>query len=301
MTNLYCVAIIAKVIDPKQDDFVNIQSFVYESCNYQLLIDININQFLKDVRQCPDFCLRTKTNHYDINSTYLSLFFAPPQHQQAAVNISVSRHRLLGTFFNLYNTTACANVTECETNSLTDDEPMPEIDNKNIQSTEDDTQQRLSEVSISSIYSMLRDAHLGDTIPNRVSGITENLTANLNPELRFYQKDALNWMLHRELDSEFNSTEFRPVSCIKDKRINEQQNHIFYFNARTLQLLDWRPEDLKIPTGGILADEMGLGKTVEMLALILSNRKKIQEQSNIEKIQVKKSKLYYNTLGNIFC
>lgn len=50
----------------------------------------------------------------------------------------------------------------------------------------------------------------------------------------------------------------------------------------TREVYDRLRGELKITFGGILADEMGLGKTIEMLALILSNRKrKIQSFNSL--------------------
>lgn len=274
MTNFYCLAVVAEEVGTtsnKNTGSLKTNEFVYDLCTYKLLIDININQFINDIKKCPDFFLNRKTNHYDVTTTYLCIFF---KSQCEVQSLSKSRDRLIERFFNLKKPTKECDPQKACTSHIKYD-TTPDATNQEIEviELEEIDTKRISEVSISSIYAMLRDAHLGDILEDRVSHIDSN-AIGLNPELRFYQKDALNWMLHRELDTKYNQTDFFPISCVKDKLIREEQNHVFYFNARTLELLDRCPDDLRIPTGGILADEMGLGKTVEMLALILCNQRK---------------------------
>ncbi|CAI5441076.1 unnamed protein product [Caenorhabditis angaria] len=99
----------------------------------------------------------------------------------------------------------------------------------------------------------------------------------LNSQLMDYQKTTVKWMISREIDGK--NTEF--FGLFQSFPIQS----IFYYPAFGVFS---RKSDLSvesIPSGGILADEMGLGKTLEMLALIVSNRKdnKIKKENDDEK------------------
>uniref|UniRef100_A0A0K8SKL6 E3 ubiquitin-protein ligase SHPRH n=1 Tax=Lygus hesperus TaxID=30085 RepID=A0A0K8SKL6_LYGHE len=79
----------------------------------------------------------------------------------------------------------------------------------------------------------------------KLDSMLERLDTSLLVKLRAYQKDAVKWMLRRELATPARQSEFESF-------VFEGFNVIY-------------------PKGGILADEMGLGKTIEVLACILSH------------------------------
>ncbi|CAB4394187.1 unnamed protein product [Rhizophagus irregularis] len=100
--------------------------------------------------------------------------------------------------------------------------------------------------------------------------------------LRRYQKQALHWMLSKEMldPDQLTPTSLHPLweEYEFPAQINHEtgeiiddgfSNKLFYFNPYTGELsLDFQKVDQC--RGGILADEMGLGKTIEILSLIHS-------------------------------
>ncbi|XP_059615593.1 E3 ubiquitin-protein ligase SHPRH [Phlebotomus argentipes] len=122
----------------------------------------------------------------------------------------------------------------------------------------------------STLYENLREAHSEDLLCDEVLEDVQHV--NLKPELRPYQRDAVKWLLHRELGREYLPSDYEEVFA------NNLSNQVFFYNPQSMDIVDGVPGAIEIPTGGILADEMGLGKTVEMLALILNN-----PRSDVEK------------------
>lgn len=105
-------------------------------------------------------------------------------------------------------------------------------------------------------------------------------------DLRKYQKQALHWMMNKELDAKTNDKkdsmhplweEYKwPLKDVEDKDLPTVEGQdSFYVNPYSGEL------SLKFPTqdqhclGGVLADEMGLGKTIECLSLIHTNKSDI--------------------------
>ena len=109
-------------------------------------------------------------------------------------------------------------------------------------------------------------------------------------QLRKYQKQALHWMMTKELDQESFSKEksmhplweeYRwPEKDVDDKDLpTVQSQSSFYVNPYSGELsLDF-PAQEQHCLGGILADEMGLGKTIECLSLIHTNRSDVDLKS----------------------
>lgn len=179
----------------------------------------------------------------------MGLFFQPWLSRKTAENIR-SKYRLIQRFFNIDYPQPSSSYESNEVEYVEEDEQ------------EEETAPTDSMPSVSELYSMLRDAHEKDNdeiVPH------VQMPTFFIPELRSYQLKALQWMLKREKITKLAVPEFVPITC------PSLPNQIFYYNYRTVELMDYDPGGLKIPTGGILADEMGLGKTVEMLALILTN------------------------------
>lgn len=133
----------------------------------------------------------------------------------------------------------------------------------------------MDETKLSELYSKLRESHL--LIPKTVNIKLQH--DFLNPILRPYQEEAVKWMIQREQTPDYFTADYFKVSSTdgvkyvdptgpyssksKDIHCKFQKN-----------LIEHKPNDVKIPSGGLLCDEMGLGKTVEMLALILANKNK---------------------------
>ena len=111
----------------------------------------------------------------------------------------------------------------------------------------------------------------------RLNRITFNeVPIQLNCSLRQYQLFALNWMLAHEdkfpklyetLSSAKSGNELHPLY----EAWRSPAGKRYYLNIDNGDITDIQPHIAKYTRGGILADDMGLGKTVMMLALILAN------------------------------
>lgn len=162
----------------------------------------------------------------------MGLFFQPWLSQKQETNIR-SKYRIIQLFFDI-------NL------------PHP-VDGNQKESTEED-QVEGEEIStassmpmVSELYSMLRDAHEKEN--NEVDEHADMPTYFI-PELRSYQSKALHWMLNREKLTKYSLSEFVPIRC------HSIPDHTFYFNYRTVELMDYNPGGLPIPTGGILAGKL---------------------------------------------
>lgn len=116
------------------------------------------------------------------------------------------------------------------------------------------------------LYERLRKKHVEN--PRVVPQFKDAQHKHLRPRLRQYQKDAVNFMMHRETVPDSIPAAFDTLKA------NAIEGREFYLNSYSGELTDERPGNVLLPTGGIIADEMGLGKTVEVLALILNNPRK---------------------------
>ncbi|XP_067626775.1 E3 ubiquitin-protein ligase SHPRH [Eurosta solidaginis] len=87
------------------------------------------------------------------------------------------------------------------------------------------------------------------------------------PTLCNYQVRTVNWLLQREQHVASFPNYYIPLQA-KDGETCVYK-HLF-----TWHIEGDEPKEIVLAPGGILADEMGLGKTVEMLALIVLNKRK---------------------------
>ncbi|KAJ3211193.1 hypothetical protein HK099_008059 [Clydaea vesicula] len=102
----------------------------------------------------------------------------------------------------------------------------------------------------------------------------------LNPTLLPYQQRAVSWMLEKE-GMKFEETgAVVPMNSLEEpdlpfffERHSTEDGECLYFNRLTGYVSEKLPKNAKRSNGGILAEEMGLGKTIELLALILLNKK----------------------------
>lgn len=160
-----------------------------------------------------------------------------------------------------------------------------EMENQNFLDIEDndsddsDDSDELPVKIIDDLYQQLRERH-------RQNGPLTNYTDeyiqhdNLRPILTNYQIEGVKWMLSREQITDYFPTEFKEVF----RRWPDAETSVtFFYNDRTMILMVNKNDDVPIPTGGILADAMGLGKTVEMLDLILLNRRTSPETNETER------------------
>ncbi|KAF9437147.1 hypothetical protein BGZ76_001809 [Entomortierella beljakovae] len=132
----------------------------------------------------------------------------------------------------------------------------------------------------------------------------------LIPQLLPFQKRSVAWCLMRECGvvNELGQVEYKQPSFSEKLPLSWEQ----ICSPTGLKLLINRPcglickEILSLvekepePRGGILAEEMGLGKTVEMLALILLNRRKFisTSQNDTESLEEQLSAAHINDSNN---
>uniref|UniRef100_A0A1B0GI16 Putative dna repair protein rad16 n=1 Tax=Lutzomyia longipalpis TaxID=7200 RepID=A0A1B0GI16_LUTLO len=235
-------------INPDDPESSNI--FTYEKKCYKIVIDLShggkteysIKTFLSDIKKVPQYSLKTVESSPIGAPSNLGVYFTPLTENSGSI---ASKIRLFNQFFRT----------------------------KDQQMQEDLLVKSSDSVSFSTLYEKLREAHSGEII--HTGGLEDVQHEGLRPQLRPYQKDAVRWLLHRELYTEYLPTDFIEITA------NNLRDERFFYNPRTMEIVANVPEDIAIPSGGILADEMGLGKTVEMLALILNN-----PRGDVEKAEV---------------
>lgn len=142
-------------------------------------------------------------------------------------------------------------------------EPAPSMPNEAMEETEEQT-----EISIDDLYMRLRDAHIQHDNFDRFDSVQHG---SLLPTLTSYQRDAVQWMLHRETGIDHFPSEY--IGIRSRWPPDEVAPKTFYYHPRKIEITDRLIPFIDIPCGGILAEEMGLGKTVETLSLILLNRR----------------------------
>ncbi|XP_073302156.1 DNA repair protein RAD5A isoform X1 [Primulina huaijiensis] len=90
-------------------------------------------------------------------------------------------------------------------------------------------------------------------------------------ELRPYQKQALNWMIHLERGHCKNDAAVTLHPCWEAYRLADKRGMVIYLNAFSGDAATEFPSTLQMARGGILADSMGLGKTIMTLSLLLTH------------------------------
>lgn len=153
-----------------------------------------------------------------------------------------------------------------------------DYDDSDADDNESENSDELPVKIIDDLYQQLRESH-------RDNKYSQDYTdeyiqhKDLRPKLTNYQIDGVKWMLNRETSIDHFPTEFTEVA--RRWQINgdddDESETKFFYNDRTMVLMVNKNDDVPIPSGGILADAMGLGKTVEMLDLILLNRRHVLE------------------------
>lgn len=168
------------------------------------------------------------------------------------------------------------NESHIDPDSAEGQREMNNDDDESVNSNESDESDELPVKIIDELYQQIREIH-------RENGPLKNYPdeyiqhKDLRPILTNYQIAGVKWMLNREQITDYFPTEFKEVLL----RWPDSLSYVkFFYNDRTMLLVVNKNEDVAIPTGGILADAMGLGKTVEMLDLILLNRRAVCNNPN---------------------
>lgn len=193
----------------------------------------------------PEYELKHRTDTFDCETLYLALFLRRLRPEEFEdVGCIVQRKRMVEMFFN-----------ELERNDFVRQE---------LELRPDQTDG--STLSVAQFYERLREAHTQDVLDQ---SIPENVSHELlRPILRPYQTNAIRWMLNRETIPQRLPAQYARLRNANVPDVN------FYMYLDSYEVVDEMPKDINVPPGGILADEMGMGKTVEILGLMLYNRKK---------------------------
>ncbi|XP_058831485.1 E3 ubiquitin-protein ligase SHPRH [Topomyia yanbarensis] len=229
--------------------------FSYEREFYQQLDgSLDIKSFLRDVKRVPEYELKHRTDASASDTVYLGVFLRRLRPEEFEdVGCIVQRKRLVELLFN--------EVERKDFFRLQELELSPE-------ETDGST------LTVGQFYNRLRETHLEDVLDQ---SIPENIShESLRPTLRPYQINAIRWMLDRETVPKRLPAQYATLRSPNVAGVD------FYLYLDSYEVVDEEPVDVCIPAGGILADEMGMGKTVEMLGLMLYNRKKKRKLQELE-------------------
>ena len=104
-------------------------------------------------------------------------------------------------------------------------------------------------------YNIIKDFHSKNEVPDSIDPQHKSLL----PKLRPYQKNAVQWMVHREKSLQFlddNLTKFENELHTLYTKVITKDGTELYYNRKGGFLVKEFPHARPIPTGGILADEM---------------------------------------------
>lgn len=207
-----------------------------------------------DIKSLPEYDLLQRTDASDSETIYLGLFLRRLQTTEIGDFSCVrQRMRMVETFFEEVERQDFVRLEELQLQEENrTDNPL----------------------SVDQFYERLREMHLKDVLDE---SIPEDVSHKcLRPTLRPYQIQAIRWMLDRE-----TVQKVLPAQYLKLRNCNIPGVD-FYMYLDTFEVADRMPRETIIPPGGILADEMGMGKTVEVLGLLLFNRKKSKKRKRQE-------------------
>ncbi|KAG8371209.1 hypothetical protein BUALT_Bualt13G0063500 [Buddleja alternifolia] len=119
---------------------------------------------------------------------------------------------------------------------------------------------------------------ISDNDLDNIVGVTDNSEleemeppSTLLCELRPYQKQAINWMIHLERGHCVDEAASALHPCWDAYRLQDTRGLVIYINSFSGDATTDFPSTLQMARGGILADSMGLGKTIMTIALLLTH------------------------------
>ncbi|GFP98032.1 putative swi/snf-related matrix-associated actin-dependent regulator of chromatin subfamily a member 3-like 2 [Phtheirospermum japonicum] len=119
---------------------------------------------------------------------------------------------------------------------------------------------------------------VSDNDLDNIVGVTDNSEleemeppSTLSCELRSYQKQALNWMVHLERGHCVDEAASTLHPCWDAYRLEDRRGLVIYVNSFSGEATTEFPSTLQMARGGILADSMGLGKTIMTISLLLTH------------------------------
>ncbi|XP_029716556.2 E3 ubiquitin-protein ligase SHPRH [Aedes albopictus] len=222
---------------------------------FQLDETLNVKALLKDVHRIPEYELHQRTDASDSATIYLSLFLRQLRPDEwNDFGCIEQRKRMVRKFFEEVERHDFVRLEELQLREESD-EPGTVL-------------------SVGKFYDRLRESHLEDVLDGPIPD--DVCHASLRPTLRPYQIQAIRWMLGRETVRKRLPAQYLKLRCRNVPEVD------FFMYLDSGEVVDEMPRESAIPSGGILADEMGMGKTVEILGLMLYNRKRKRKLQELE-------------------
>uniref|UniRef100_A0A182NHY7 RING-type domain-containing protein n=1 Tax=Anopheles dirus TaxID=7168 RepID=A0A182NHY7_9DIPT len=226
------------------------RTFTHNQQKYTLIdAELNVATVLRAVRRVPEYELRERTDAFDRSTVVLGIFLRMVGSEEEFDQSCTQQRQRLKTL--LFEEVARQTFIEQEL------EQKPTAIENEVGTAP----------TVQQFYNQLRSLHQ-QRQSNEGQGSTDAIGhAFLRPQLRPYQKQAIRWMLERETAPGALPAQY---VRLRNRSLPEVD---FFMDVYTGAVRDVEPPPTPLPAGGILADEMGLGKTVEILGLILNNRR----------------------------
>uniref|UniRef100_A0A182JT19 RING-type domain-containing protein n=1 Tax=Anopheles christyi TaxID=43041 RepID=A0A182JT19_9DIPT len=233
----------------------------------QLDPKLNVKSYLRDIERVPEYGLLEREEDSNQNTWILSITLQMQRQDETNdYDCITQRRRLIKLLFE-----------EVEWRSIVEQELKQSPTTMN----EDNSKQ----LSIEQFYSELRLRHRAKSDEDKSTKRPESLSIlHFRPELRAYQEQAIRWMIKQETMPETLPSQYVRLRSPAMPEVN------FYMDLSDCTISNQEPKPIPIPTGGILADEMGLGKTVEILGLMLLNRRELSAAKAVKSIKGSKKR-----------
>uniref|UniRef100_A0A182LS81 RING-type domain-containing protein n=1 Tax=Anopheles culicifacies TaxID=139723 RepID=A0A182LS81_9DIPT len=228
----------------------SVSCFKHERQVYsQLDPELNLKPILRDIRRVPEYELRERTDAFDCTTIVLGVFLRIlDPNEPIDYGCTKQRQQLIAVLFE-----------EIERRSFIEEEL------KKTSSTPDNDGKPLT---VQQFYDQLRLQHQAELVEQESCASLDTVQhSRLRPQLRTYQQQAIRWMFHRETVPQTLPPQY---VRLRNRTLAEVD---FFMDLYSYTISDVEPKPISLPTGGILADEMGMGKTVEILGLMLLNKR----------------------------
>ncbi|XP_047168024.1 DNA repair protein RAD5A [Vigna umbellata] len=148
--------------------------------------------------------------------------------------------------------------------------PRAKFEHPSQNGNENDNEESISEIEVENIVGVGSSEELEEMDP----------PANLQCNLRPYQKQALYWMIQMEKGKCMDETATTLHPCWEAYHLADKRELIIYLNAFSGEATIEFPSTLQMARGGILADAMGLGKTIMTISLLVAHSGKGESVGN---------------------
>uniref|UniRef100_A0A182WJB3 RING-type domain-containing protein n=1 Tax=Anopheles minimus TaxID=112268 RepID=A0A182WJB3_9DIPT len=215
----------------------------------QLDPELNLKSILRDIRRVPEYELRERTDAFDSGTVILGVFLRIlDPNEPIDYGCTKQRQRLIEVLFEDIERRSFVEEELKKSSATPDNEGKP--------------------ISVQEFYDQLRLHHQAQPIDHESCATLDTVQhPYLRPQLREYQQQAIRWMFHRETVQQTLPAQY---ARLRSRSLAEVD---FFMDLYSYTVSDQEPKPTPLPAGGILADEMGMGKTVEILGLMLLNKK----------------------------